>query len=69
VGAELMYYGGTIIDLTLAIILMTQWYQATGRELARAARRSASEPRAQPLASAQHGDRSVDQLPVSSAGQ
>ncbi len=41
VGAELMYYGGTIIDLALAIIVMTQWYQATGRELARTARRSA----------------------------
>ena len=38
-GAELMYYGGTIIDLALAVIVMTQWYQATGRELARTARR------------------------------
>jgi putative membrane protein len=40
-GAELMYYGGTIIDLALAIIVTTQWYQATGRELARTARRPA----------------------------
>ena len=40
-GAELLYYGGTIIDLVLAIIVMTQWYQATGRELARTARRAA----------------------------
>jgi putative membrane protein len=39
-GAELMYYGGTIIGLALAIIVMTQWYQLTGRALARTARRS-----------------------------
>jgi putative membrane protein len=44
VGAELMYYGGTVIDLALAIIVMTQWYQLTGRELARTARRSISRP-------------------------
>ena len=43
-GAELMYYGGTIIDLALAIIVMAQWYQLTGRELARTARRSFSRP-------------------------
>ncbi len=36
-GAELMYYGGTIIGLALAIIVMTQWYKLTGRELARTA--------------------------------
>jgi putative membrane protein len=39
-GAELMYYGGAIIDLALAIAVMTQWYQSTGRELARAERRA-----------------------------
>jgi putative membrane protein len=38
-GAELMYYGGTIIDIALAVILMAQWYQTTGRDLTRAARR------------------------------
>jgi putative membrane protein len=42
VGAELMYYGGTIIDLALAVIVMTYWYQAAGRELARTARRQRS---------------------------
>ncbi len=42
-GAELMYYGGTIIGLALAIIVMAQWYQLTGRELARTARRSAAQ--------------------------
>jgi putative membrane protein len=43
-GAELMYYGGTVIGLALAIIVMAQWYQLTGRELARSARRSISRP-------------------------
>ena len=38
-GAELMYYGGTVIDIALAIVLMAQWYQASGRALARTARR------------------------------
>jgi hypothetical protein len=32
-GAALMYYGGTVIGFALAIILMTQWHQLTGREL------------------------------------
>ena len=30
-----MYYGDTAIDVALAVILMTQWYLATGRALAR----------------------------------
>jgi putative membrane protein len=68
-GAELMYYGGTVIDLAFAIILMSQWYQATGRELARAAQRSASQPRAQSPAPGQHGDRNADRLPVPFTGQ
>jgi len=38
-GAELMYYGGTVIDVALAAIVMAQWYAATGRSLARARRR------------------------------
>jgi hypothetical protein len=38
-GAALMYYGGAIIGFALAIILMTQWYQLAGRELARTVRR------------------------------
>jgi putative membrane protein len=44
VGAELMYYGGTIIGLALAIIMMTRWYQLTGRELSRTPRRIISRP-------------------------
>ncbi len=38
-GAESMYYGGTVIDIARAIVLMAQWYQASGRALARTARR------------------------------
>ncbi|MBV9855032.1 MAG: cytochrome c oxidase assembly protein [Streptosporangiaceae bacterium] len=44
-GAGLMYYGGTAIDVALAVIVMTQWYLATGRALARSRRRpAAAEP-------------------------
>ena len=42
-GAQLMYYGGTVIDIGLTIVLMAQWYRASGRALARSARRE--EPR------------------------
>jgi putative membrane protein len=41
-GAELMYYGGTVIDMALAAIMMSQWYAATGRALTRARRRLAA---------------------------
>jgi hypothetical protein len=40
-GSELMYYGGTVIDVALAVIMMAQWYAATGRTLARERRRAA----------------------------
>jgi putative membrane protein len=40
-GAELMYYGGTAIDVAFAVIVMTQWYRAAGRALVRVRRRSA----------------------------
>ena len=43
-GAELMYYGGTVVGLALAIIVMTQWYQLTGRELARTAAGQMTRP-------------------------
>lgn len=39
-GSELMYYGGTVIDVALAVIMMAQWYAATGRTLARERRRA-----------------------------
>jgi putative membrane protein len=37
-GAELMYYGGTVIDLALAVVVMAQWWRVSGRALAREAR-------------------------------
>jgi putative membrane protein len=40
-GAELMYYGGTVVDVALAVIVMTQWYRAAGRALLREQRRTA----------------------------
>lgn len=40
VGAELMYYGGAVIDLAMAVALMAQWYRATGREYERTRRRA-----------------------------
>ncbi len=40
-GADLMYYGGTAIDVAFAVIVMTQWYRAAGRALVRVRRRSA----------------------------
>ena len=41
-GAELMYYGGTVIEVALAAVVMAQWYLASGRALARTRRRSRS---------------------------
>jgi putative membrane protein len=39
-GAELMYYGGTVVELATAVALMAQWYGATGRAHRRRVRRS-----------------------------
>jgi cytochrome c oxidase assembly factor CtaG len=39
-GAELMYYGGTVIEVALATVVMAQWYLVSGRALARTGRRS-----------------------------
>jgi putative membrane protein len=39
-GAQIMYYGGSITELLLAILVMSNWYQRTGRQLTRERRRS-----------------------------
>jgi putative membrane protein len=39
-GAELMYYGSTVFDVLLAVVVMAQWYRAGSRELRRTARAS-----------------------------
>jgi Predicted membrane protein (DUF2243) len=41
-GAELMYYGGTVVEVTLAAVVIAQWYQISGRPLTRTRRRSQS---------------------------
>ena len=42
--AEIMYYGGTLVDVALATAVLTRWYAAGGRELARTARREHPAP-------------------------
>ncbi|PJE98023.1 cytochrome c oxidase assembly protein [Streptomyces carminius] len=37
-GAQLMYYGGDLVEVALAAVLAVQWYAATGRALARGRR-------------------------------
>jgi putative membrane protein len=41
-GAQLMFYGGDVIDLLLAAALMSQWYARTGRQLHHTRRRDAT---------------------------
>jgi putative membrane protein len=44
-GAQLMYYGGDLVEAALAVTLAVQWYTATGRARARALRaRPAGRP-------------------------
>lgn len=40
-GAQLMYYGGDVVEVATAIVLATTWYAAGGRALARERRRAA----------------------------
>ena len=49
-GAELIYYGGTVIEVALAAVVMAQWYLASGRALARTRRRSQSAGPQLPIA-------------------
>ncbi|GAA2678626.1 hypothetical protein GCM10010412_061970 [Nonomuraea recticatena] len=39
-GAQLMYYGGDLVELGLAAVLAVQWYAVTGRTHARTLRRA-----------------------------
>ena len=34
-GAQIMYYGGNVIEVLLATLVMTGWYQRSGRRLKR----------------------------------
>ena len=49
-GAELMYYGGTVIEVALAAVVTAQWYLVSGRALARTRRRSQSAGPQLPIA-------------------
>jgi putative membrane protein len=48
-GAELMYYGGTLADVALAVVMMAQWYQVTGRALRRDQRRGVRQEACRPV--------------------
>ncbi len=39
-GAQLMYYGGTVVELALAVAVLVQWYRKTGRAHRREQRRN-----------------------------
>jgi putative membrane protein len=41
-GAELMYYGGDLVEIAVALVLAAQWYAASDRAHSRARRRMAS---------------------------
>jgi putative membrane protein len=41
-GAELLFAGGDVVELLLAVVLLGQWYAAGGRALARHRRRAAA---------------------------
>ena len=41
-GAQLLYYGGDLVEVLLAVVVLARWYAATGRAAARAARRPAA---------------------------
>jgi putative membrane protein len=43
-GAQLMYYGGDLVEAALAVALAVQWYAATGRASARRPRTTAAVP-------------------------
>jgi putative membrane protein len=47
-GAELMYYGGDLVEVGLAVVVAVQWYVAGGRALERARRRGRGPASATP---------------------
>lgn len=44
-GAQVMFAGGTVVELLLAVVLLTQWYLRSGRELRRHRRRAVAAAR------------------------
>ncbi|MCZ9343062.1 cytochrome c oxidase assembly protein, partial [Streptomyces sp. TRM76130] len=43
-GAQVMYYGGDLVEVALALVLAVQWYAAAGRRRTRRPARSANRP-------------------------
>jgi putative membrane protein len=41
-GAELLYYGGDVVELLLAVAVMAEWWRRTGRRLRAEERRALS---------------------------
>lgn len=41
-GAQLLFYGGDLVEVLLAVGVLAQWYARTGRELRRAQRRASA---------------------------
>jgi len=39
-GAEILYYGDTVVMVAMAVVVMAQWWRLTGRSLAHQARRT-----------------------------
>ncbi|ADB35514.1 conserved hypothetical protein [Kribbella flavida DSM 17836] len=46
VGAKVMYYGGDVVEILLAVVLALQWYSAEGRRFTRGLRPGTSSGRA-----------------------
>ncbi|MEU0371872.1 cytochrome c oxidase assembly protein [Streptomyces sp. NPDC006283] len=45
-GAQLMYYGGDLLEVAIAAVIAAQWYAATGRDLLRTRRTAAAASQA-----------------------
>ena len=41
-GAQIMFYGGDVVEVLLAVVLLSNWYARTGRQLRHAERRRAT---------------------------
>ncbi|MDO1480270.1 cytochrome c oxidase assembly protein [Rhodococcus ruber] len=63
-GALVMYYGGDLVEVALAVVPAVEWYRRTGRDRARSVRRDAAEgPHAPPrtgVGATPRGHRSAD---------
>jgi putative membrane protein len=61
-GAQIMFYGGDLVEVALAVAILSNWYARTGRQLARATV-AASGPGAASPAQRRHQDEDQDDRP------